>query len=301
MEFPPQVQKYFDDHKIIQQVLEDFKVGWNGKQIVYPIFNSAGEMAFHIYRQFNRDPRFLYELGSHVALYGIDKVQKEKTILIVEGLSDMLCAWSQGVPAVTSTGGALSFQASWKDLLCDKKIIICLDSDRAGGEGTAKILDIFPEAKVILLPERKGQKDLSDFISSGGDLHKLLKTARNYANIDEIKDDMSNRLALWQNTWFHTAYLENHREKPVESAKKAYRGGGDDLQRAKNFPIDRLIKFGRDHKAPCVAHSEKIPSMHYFSKTNTCYCFSCNKKFDSVDIYMAQNNCDFKTAIKFLS
>lgn len=298
MDFPPQVKTYFDDHKINQEILDDFKVSWNGKQIVYPIFDINGNTIFHIYRQFNIEPRFLYEKGSHVALYGIHKIQKEKTILIAEGLTDCLCAWSQGVPAVTSTGGAISFQTSWKDLLCDKEIIICLDTDKAGGEGMAKILDIFPTAKVLLLPDKKGLKDISDFTTNGYDLKELLKTARTFNNIEEIKEERDNRVALWQNTWFFDAYIENHREKEVKNTPKQHYG--DDLTRAKAYPIDQLVKFGRDHKACCLWHQETGASMHYYKDKNRIYCFGCSKSADAIDVYQQLNHCSLQEAIKAL-
>jgi len=304
MEYPVEVKKYFESHAISPEVLKAFQVEWNGKQIVFPVFNIVGEKMFSIYK---RDPaseigpRFMYEKGSHVALYGINVANGFKHILITEGLSDCLCSWSHAIPAVTSTGGALSFQESWKDLLCDKEIYICLDADPAGGKGTAKILDIFPTAKIIFLPERKGCKDLSDFVYNGGDIKKLMMSAKTFNNINDVVEDRCNRAAIMQNTSFHDAYIENHREKPAENAKKPYQGGGDDLQRAKNYPITNLIKFGRNHKACCIWHSETGASLHYYSKTNRVFCFGCSKGGDAVDVYMALNNCDFKEAIKFLA
>lgn len=296
MNFPLQVKKYFDDHAISQKILDDFKVEWNGRQIVYPIFNTSGKIIFHIYRQFNNEPRFLYQKGSHVSLYGIHKIQKEKTIVITEGLTDCLCCWSHGIPSVTSTGGALSFQKEWKDLLCDKEIIICLDSDQTGQKGTAKILDIFPKAKVILLSDKF--KDLSDHIFNGANINDLIVSAKTFSNIEEVKDDMANRLALWQSTWFHTAYIENHREKKIIKLPK--RQYGDELTRAKSYPIDQLIKFGRDNKACCIFHEETGASMHYYKNKNRFFCYGCSKGGDVLDIYQKLNNCSLSEAIKNL-
>jgi len=301
MTYPNQVQKYFNDHKISEKVLNDFYVGWNGKQIVYPVFDIEGNKLFYVFRRdpnSEMGPRFVYERGSHVSLYGINKVQKEKTVLITEGLTDCLCAWSQGIPAVTSTGGAISFQKEWKDLLCDKEIIILLDADEAGGKGTARILNILPNAKVVFLPEKKGCKDVSDFIFHGGDLQKLLQTARYFNNLSEVKDDYSDRIALMKPVWFHTAYIENHREKEVIKAPR--KKNGDDLARAKSYPIDQLLKFGRDNKICCIFHNETGASMTYYKKENRFFCFGCGKGGDTIDIYMELHHCDFLTAVAAL-
>lgn len=303
MEYPVEVKKYFESHAISPEVLKAFQVEWNGKQIVFPVFNIVGEKIFSIYRRnpiSEIGPRFMYEKGSHVALYGINIANGFKHILITEGLSDCLCAWSHAIPAITSTGGALSFQESWKDLLCDKEIYICLDSDSAGGKGTAKIFDIFPTAKIIFLPEKKGCKDLSDFMFNGGDINKLMASAKTFNSPEEIQSDMADRAALWQNISFHEAYLENHGEKPIENTKKAYKGSGDDLQRAKQYPIDRLIKFGRDNKAPCIFHNDRNSSMHLYRDKNRIFCFGCSKSADVLDCYQQINGCTLSEAIKAL-
>jgi len=73
-----------------------------------------------------------------------------------------------------------------------------------------------------------------------------------------------------------------------------------ELERAKSYPIDRLIKFTR-LKAKCIWHNDNNPSMHYYKKKNKVYCFSCKKGGDVFDVVMQLNNCNLKEAISFLN
>lgn len=69
------------------------------------------------------------------------------------------------------------------------------------------------------------------------------------------------------------------------------------IQKAKDYPIDSMVDIDRMGKALCIFHSDTQPSMKYYEKTNTVYCFACNKGGDSISVYRELNNCDFKTAV----
>jgi DNA primase len=69
--------------------------------------------------------------------------------------------------------------------------------------------------------------------------------------------------------------------------------------RAKEYPIDELIKFSQG-KARCLWHNEKTGSMHFYKETNRVHCFGCGKGGDAIDVYMALNNVAFKDAVEKL-
>jgi len=73
------------------------------------------------------------------------------------------------------------------------------------------------------------------------------------------------------------------------------------IEIAKGKPITDMMEFDRSDKALCCWHSDTQPSMKYYEKTNTVYCFACGKGGDSISIYRELNNCDFKTAVLDLS
>lgn len=67
---------------------------------------------------------------------------------------------------------------------------------------------------------------------------------------------------------------------------------------AKAVPIDTLVKVNRAHKALCVWHEDKNPSMHYYKRGNRAKCFACGARGDAIDVYCAVYGVTFKEAVK---
>lgn len=292
--------------KISDLVLSEFNVH-SGQHpiinecIVIPVHDAEGNFSFNKYRRSPADknePRYLYDQGGKVTLYGWHKAKDENNILITEGEMDTLVAWSANIAAVSSTGGAMSFQKEWDTLFSNKKVIICFDNDEAGGNGMAKALDIIPWARILFLPDRPGIKDISDYVTSGGDLIELLKTAKRFDSIESIIEHRGERASIWQSTWFHDAYIKNH-TKPVY-IRKDRALEKDRIVRARSFPIPKMMDFIKN-KARCLWHAEKDASLVYYPKTNTLYCFGgCGKAYDAIDVYRQKYNCSFKEAVEKL-
>jgi DNA primase len=251
-----------------------------------------------------RKPKYLYDAGGKVTLYGLPYLTAEHTtVLITEGEADCLVAWSNNIPAVTSTGGALSFQEDWAELLSSYQVYVCFDNDDAGAEGMVRVLKYIPNAYIILLPERPGLKDISDYVAQGGDLHQLMSTARQYPSMSDVVEDRDKRKAIMLPVRFHDKYMDEHRQKEERASRTASQTyhGDDEVLRAKSYPLDNLIEFTHK-KAACPWHNEKTPSLAYYPKTNSAYCFgSCGRAYDSIDAYRHLHNVGFKDAVKELN
>jgi hypothetical protein len=76
--------------------------------------------------------------------------------------------------------------------------------------------------------------------------------------------------------------------------------GTEAIRRAKEYPIGDIVEFNRAGMAKCIFHNDKDPSMHWYVSTNTVRCFSCNRSWDAIDVYMQLRKCDFQTAVKEL-
>ena len=295
---------------ITDEVIFLSKIRWGvtptmGEGVIIPVNDEHGKLLFNKYRRDPRNdvkPKYTYDKGGKTALYNIEHVLDSDTILITEGELDALVAMSANIPAVTSTGGALSFRSEWAPFFADKKVYICYDNDDAGAEGAVKTLAIIPHAHIVFIPEIAGVKDITDFVARGGDLHALLSTARHYDGIEDVHNERSERLATWLPVRFHDAYIEANTAKVFTSAPRRSGGAreGDDIARAKQYPIDELVKFVGGN-APCLWHNEKTPSMHYYKENNHVYCFGCGKSADSIDVLRALRGCSFMEAIKFLT
>jgi len=75
-----------------------------------------------------------------------------------------------------------------------------------------------------------------------------------------------------------------------------------DLATAKAFPIDQLLDFSRNKlKTQCVWHEDRDPSLHYYRKNNTVWCFACGHGGDAIDVVRQMNNCSLPEAINFIN
>ena len=274
-----------------------------------------------------RKPKYLYDAGGKVTLFGADKIGYQQviytlpgderivckdpskpinTVVITEGELDALVLWSMNIPAVSSTGGAMSFQPEWVDTLqamCHKNIYLCFDNDDAGAEGMVRVLRYLPNAKVIFIPETPGVKDISDFVSRGGDFHALMATAQSYPNITAVEADKALRKAQWLPTRFHDKYLDAHRQQAERANRPTpdRKDISDEVLRAKAYPLDNLIEF-RQKKACCPWHNEKTASLVYYPKTNSADCFGgCGRSYDSIDAYRLKYGVGFKQAVEELN
>jgi 5S rRNA maturation endonuclease (ribonuclease M5) len=271
--------------------------------IVIPVHNTDGSFAFNKYRRnpFNEHPqlpKYTYDKGGKVTLFGADKLKEQGTIVVTEGELDTLVLTSLNISAVSSTGGAMSFQHEWVDVFGpEDDVYLCFDNDQAGAQGMVRALEYLPNAKVVFIPETPGVKDITDFVSRGGDFHALLHTARSYTSLEEVTEERLNRLAQWLPVRFHDEYIKVHTPAPKSFyPKEPFSGDTTQLERAKAVPCDEIIEF-KKNKALCPVHNEKTPSLQYYPKTNSCFCFGCSKSFDSIALYQAVHNVDFKTAL----
>lgn len=320
MQFQSILKEWLRANRITDKMAEDFNVSFDSDRIVFPVHDHEGNFLFNKYRRSPTSedgPKYTYDKGGKVSLYGYHLAKEHDSILCVEGEKDCLVAWSHNIPAVTSTGGAMTLQEDWRALFVgqghiqednrdmyfpeNKEVTICFDSDDAGAQGMVKALEVVPWAKVMLIPDMPNVKDVSDYVNMGGNLHELLKTARHFADIAEVAEDRSRRIAIFQSVRFHDAYIKAHTKvNAYKGERKAY--DSDKVTNAKGYPIPSLLKFNGLGKAICPFHNERTPSLQYYPKDNRCYCFGgCGKSYDAISIYMILNDVGFKQAVDNLN
>ncbi len=299
--------------------------------ITIPVHTPDGEFSFNKYRRDPMEgdvkPKYLYERGGKVTLYGADHlvahsrvVHEDKfengvtKVVITEGELDTLVCWSLGIPAVSSTGGAMSFQKDWADDLSKLQVYICFDNDEAGHKGAIKILELIPTAKVVFIPSNiPGVKDISDYVAHGGNFHDLMKSAKGYTSLEEVEEESQIIAGQWGDNLFHRLYVEHHKKLPLPTNTRGSlptRTGDDKLSRAKEYDCLAIagIKWRRKGaymETTCFWHNDNDPSLTYYKRTNSCYCHACGKYADAIDLYMQVEGLSgkegFKTAINKLS
>lgn len=274
--------------------------------LIIPINLPNGKFSFNKYRRSYINnaikQKYAYDKGSHTALFAVDHLNdSHEYVVVTEGEMDSLVLWSKNIPAVSSTGGAQSFQPDFVELIGNRKVYLCYDNDNAGAVGLVKTLELLPDAYIVFIPEVVGVKDISDFCARGGDFVALMQTAKQYKSVADIEEDKLARASQWLSTRFHEAWLDQHTKKEVRHTGGNDYSGDDEVLKAKAVPCHELHEFNRANKGKCLWHTDSDPSLHYYEKHNNCYCHSCGKFADSIDIVMAKQNISFKEAVKFLN
>lgn len=75
----------------------------------------------------------------------------------------------------------------------------------------------------------------------------------------------------------------------------------EQIELAKQFDIRDILDFNKNGFRTCIFHEEDTPSMKYYEKSNTVYCFGCNTWADSIKITQHLFQCDYCEAVKILA
>lgn len=307
--------------KLAVNVIGEAKLKVFEDKLEIPVFDAAGNKLFSKFRKEpwteSNAPKYTYETGSHVTLYGLHFQSQSQRLFLTEGELDVMALRTLGYDAYTSTGGAMSWQKDWT---VDRVPTILFDNDEAGITGALRTLLLIGEAIYSWIPPAYG-KDIGEAleIKDKEFLQKLLEDPvrqihikvndlTSKASITRKKREIQNlaknmeqsvgqkfMLGLYKKLIeLEKSYSPNKRKNmPVDSTLR---------DKAKAYPIQNLIKvgtYGLDrNKALCPFHNEKTPSFHIYPD-NTGYCHGgCGKHYDAIDIYMMQNHLHGKEGFK---
>lgn len=147
--------------------IRKYMLGWDEerKSIVIPYLNSLGKIRKLRYRQFDREPKYIWgsegEKGAH--LFHVKATRKPK-VWLTEGEFDAMCLAQLGFPSVAVPGASL-FKPEWKYLFayCEQLTVV-FDPDESGFRGSQRINGILgpvvDKIRMVKLPEGKDVSDL---------------------------------------------------------------------------------------------------------------------------------------------
>jgi len=151
--------------KLTQDVIRMSGLDVYQGRLKIPVYDENGNYKFSKFRKApweeNDEPKYKYEFGSSVSLYGIDHIGDD--MVICEGELDALALLSCGFNACTSTGGAMTFRQEWVELFDGRNVTIMFDNDEAGIRGAVKTAFMFKKFTYRWVPPRFG-KDASDVL-----------------------------------------------------------------------------------------------------------------------------------------
>jgi hypothetical protein len=289
---PARIRHYLNARGIPDPVIDLHLLGWNGRRITIPIFDREGHLAFFKLAKDPDDhgsgPKMLCPPGGHGELYGWERLlAKPPRIVICEGEFDRLVLESQGIAAVTSTGGARVFRPEWAPHFdAIEEVYVCYDRDEAGRVGALHVAQLIPKARLVELPEEVGD---------GGDVTDF------FVRLGKTRDDF---LAL-----LPTAQPAPPRpDTLVRPAPPGDRPWTDRVERVKRqLPIAHVIgehvelhPSGSRFTGRCPFHIDHEPSLVVFPADGRFHCFGCGAGGDVIAFLMTIEHLTFRQALDAL-
>lgn len=288
-DLPLRIRDYLRNGRgLSNEVIDSHLLGWNGERITIPIFDREGKLTFFKLAKDPEDhrngPKMLASRGSHAELYGWEHLPpKSDEIIICEGEFDRLVLESRGFPAVTSTGGAITFLPAWGDALrVFPHVYVCFDRDEAGREGAIRVLRLIDHARVVELPEAVG---------NGGDVTDY------FIRLGSKREDF---VAL-----LHAA-RRPELPMPEAPAPRQFRPENDEVAALKQLvPIATVIggsvqlrQIGERLVGRCPFHQDVSPSFVVFTRTQTFHCFGCGAHGDAITFLRQYEDLSFLEALQ---
>lgn len=286
-----------------------------------PIYDKDGKYIFSKFRKAPWDttntPKYQYERGASVSLYGIDHLTND--IVICEGELDALALITCGHNACSSTGGAMTFQQEWAPLFEGKNVTIMFDNDETGIKGAVRAGLLLQHFTYRWVPPGYG-KDIGDVLQNHGveKVHEVMTRNDNCIVIDipdlslkknlityrrELRDTVRRFTTGSPGSYFIRELILQLTLKINEKTRPKvpkHSTSEPDILRARAYPIDKLITVKRG-TAICPFHEEDTPSLHVYDD-NHAYCFGrCRRRYDAIDIAIKVHNVTFTEAVKMLS
>lgn len=175
--------EWLKQHGISEKSIKRFHITWDENQVNIPIKNKEDKIIWVKHRNLNYDPnnpnsqKYLNDKGSKASVFNIRSHHDKPYIVLTEGEIDAIRLDQEGIPAISNTGGAQTFNVELIKPIADKNILIVYDNDEAGKNGIRKLLGLLPKAEIIELP--LDSHDICDFFNlhTKADFINLIRNA----------------------------------------------------------------------------------------------------------------------------
>lgn len=171
------IRNYLAKRSIHIDARHHFWLGWDGARISFPYWSDDSRRnggTCHGIKYRDVRARKSMEEGSRRAIYNVEEVRGAGDVIICEGESDTLVAWSHS-PAgykVCGVPGASVSKGQWEiwalEFLFAERIWMAFDADEAGDKGAAACAEVFGDKVIRVRPE--DGLDLTDHYKKYGRL-----------------------------------------------------------------------------------------------------------------------------------
>jgi 5S rRNA maturation endonuclease (ribonuclease M5) len=177
---PNDIREYLYDRLLSDEIIDHFQIGYmeryDGHWITIPVTDSVGNVQFMKLRQdplkmSNKQPKYK-STGGEVRIFNAQVLRsKPDKLVICEGEFDCMLLHSYGISAISSTGGARTFNSEWiEQLHFVREFYVLMDNDNTGRESAEsliqKLAERLPNCSImrVTLPSQVGEHgDITDF------------------------------------------------------------------------------------------------------------------------------------------
>lgn len=157
--------------------------------LLIPVYSPLGIVDGFIARAIdpNTTPKYLYSRGLERGAYffNFNESKREETLIVVEGIIDALLLTRRGIRGAVACGGSSPTENQINNALKYGKvqnIILCLDNDNAGIQGTERAIELLKGKANIYVANTAPYKDPDEFIRAKGieDFKEVLTRAESW-------------------------------------------------------------------------------------------------------------------------
>jgi len=163
---------YMYERKLTDEIIEEYDIGFDvnwippGRKkpvpcITFPVRDKYGRTLFFCRRSVE-GKLYNYPEGVTKPVYGIDRVQPGKPVVICESCINALTARVYGYQAVALLGTGNSYQIQQLKELGVEEFVICTDGDDAGRRAARKLQKALSSCSIVWTVEMPDGKDLND-------------------------------------------------------------------------------------------------------------------------------------------
>jgi Toprim-like len=134
--------QFLYDRGLNQDILRQFKIGWNGERYTIPVYDQGKLVNVRLYKPNAPPNEKMWNWrghGSPVRLY--PGAPAANDAVLCEGEWDALLLRQHGLPAVTATHGAGTWAPELSAQLAGKRVYVAYDCDDAGRAGATTVAE----------------------------------------------------------------------------------------------------------------------------------------------------------------
>ena len=164
---PAQRRWYWQQRGLSDSTIDRFLLGWDGDRYIIPA--TYRNIPFGVKRRQSEiddgiEAKYIMIGGSRVGIFNGEILWTVRDVTICEGEIDAMLLNQYGYNAVTSTGGAGSWQADWARLFTGvQNIYLLFDNDKAGRDGALRVRQSLARARIVTLPD--DVKDVGELVT----------------------------------------------------------------------------------------------------------------------------------------